>query len=177
MTEATNSTTGSGSERDGVIERHDGTKYLEPERANAFLGLVRAGDSLARRFDRTLQDEHGLSLHQFEVLLFLAVFAEDHTMQMTELRHRTPLSQSRVSRVVAGLEADGLVARGSDPNDSRAVNVTITAQGTDVFKAAQDRHLDDLEQHLFSLLTDREIRQLATITHKILSAYQHQPRA
>ena len=151
-----------------VIERADGTKYLAPERANAFLGLVRAGDVLVRTFDRTLRRDHGLGLHQFEVLLFLAVFADDRTMQMSELRRRTPLSQSRVSRVVAGLEADGLVVRTNDPTDSRAVDVTITPDGIEVFKAAQDSHLEDLDRHLFSVLTKREIHQLAAITRKIL---------
>ncbi len=72
---------------------------------------------------------HGLFLHQFEVLLFLSVFAEDHTMRMSELRRRTPLGQSRVSRVVAGLEGDGPVTRHTDPADSRAVNVTISDHG------------------------------------------------
>lgn len=53
---------------------------------------------------------------EFEVLLFLAS-APDHRMAMTELRRRTPLSQSRVSRVVSGLEAEGLVRREADPAD------------------------------------------------------------
>lgn len=153
----------------GVIERPDGTKYLEPSRAAAFLGLVRAGDSLVRSLDRSLQHEHGLSLHQFEVLLFLAVFADDHTMRMSELRRQTPLSQSRVSRLVAGLETEGLVTRSTDATDTRAVNVTITEQGIAAFTAAQDRHLHDLEQHLFSLLTDDEVSQLSAITTKILN--------
>lgn len=156
----------------GVVERPDGTKYLEPRRAEAFLGLVRAGDALSRTLDHTLVDEHGVSLHQFEVLLFLAVFADDRTMMMSELRRRTPLSQSRVSRMVAGLESDGLVTRSTDPTDTRAVDVTITERGVASFKAAQDRHLRDLDHYLFSRLTEAEIRQLAAITTKILAA-QH----
>lgn len=153
---------------EGVVERADGSRYLEPVRAQAFLGLIRAGDKLERALDATLQREHDLSLQAFEVLLFLAVFSDDRELSMSELRRRTPLSQSRVSRLVAQLEADGLVARVNDPSDTRAVNVRITSRGIDAFRAAQDRHLDDLQHHLFSKLTCREIRQLATITTKIL---------
>lgn len=153
---------------EGVVERADGSRYLEPIRAQAFLGLIRAGDKLERSLDATLQREHQLSLHAFEVLLFLAVFADDRQMSMSELRHRTPLSQSRVSRLVAQLEADELVARSNDASDTRAVNVRITDKGVHAFRAAQDRHLDDLDQHFFSKLTSREIQQLATITTKIL---------
>jgi DNA-binding MarR family transcriptional regulator len=83
---------------------------------------------------------------------------------MTELRRRTPLSQSRVSRVVIGLEADGLVRRASGPTDSRAVSVAITPRGLEIFDAARPRHHRDLHEHRFSILTEDEIGQLATIT-------------
>jgi DNA-binding MarR family transcriptional regulator len=154
----------------GIVERPDGSRYLEPVRAHAVLGLVRAGDALVRALERSLEERHDLSLHQFEVLLFLAVFSSDRTMQMSDLRRHTPLSQSRVSRVVASLESAGLVRRRTDRFDSRAVNVSITERGLGVFKEAQNRHLEDLERHLFSVLSAGEISQLATITAKILEA-------
>jgi len=150
--------------------KRDGTKYLQLEYANAFLGLIRASDSVFRALDRSLQDGHGISLHEYEVLLFLAVFSTDQTMMMTELRRRTPLSQSRVSRVVSGLEDEGLVLRATDPTDKRAVTVTLTQQGLEKYWSAQDRHLRDLDENLFSVLTKREIHQLAAITTKILAA-------
>lgn len=156
----------------GVIVESDGTKHLTREYANAFLGLIRASDSVFRALDRSLQEGHGISLHEYEVLLFLAVFSKDHTMPMTELRRRTPLSQSRVSRVVSGLEDGGLVRRSTDDVDKRAVTVTLTQQGLEKYQSAQNRHLRDLDQHLFSVLTEREINQLAAITTKILAAHR-----
>lgn len=158
--------------RFGVIVDCDGTKYLQRDCADAFLGLIRASDFVFRALDRSLQTEHGISLHEYEVLLFLAVFSTDHTMMMTELRRRTPLSQSRVSRVVSGLTDEGLVTRTTDPTDKRAVKVTLTPQGLEKYKSAQDDHLRDLDQHLFSLLTEREIGQLAAITTKIIAAHR-----
>lgn len=160
----------------GVIEERDGTKYLQRDHANAFLGLIRASDSVFRALDRSLQDGHGISLHEYEVLLFLAVFSTDQTMMMTELRRRTPLSQSRVSRVVSGLEDQGLVLRTTDPTDKRAITVTLTHQGLQKYRSAQDRHLRDLDQYLFSVLTEREIHQLAAISTKILTAHQTSDR-
>ena len=94
---------------------------------------------------------------------------------MTELRRRTPLSQSRVSRVVSGLEAKGLVRREADPADSRAVTVALTQQGMVTFEAARPRHQRDLEKHLFSLLSDAEIRQLGMITTRLLAADESRP--
>jgi DNA-binding MarR family transcriptional regulator len=157
----------------GLIVEPDGTKYLSREYANAFLGLIRASDSVFRALDRSLQDGHGISLHEYEVLLFLAVFSDDHTMAMTELRRRTPLSQSRVSRVVSGLEDHGFVRRAADPTDNRAVTVALTERGLNKYRSAQDRHLRDLDEHLFSILTEREIIQLAAITAKIITAHRN----
>jgi DNA-binding MarR family transcriptional regulator len=151
----------------------DGPHLFSEEQAKAFLGLIRAGAALERALDRGLAVEHGIGLHQFEVLLFLATSSADYSMPMTELRRRTPLSQSRVSRVVSGLEAEGLVRRETDPADSRAVNVVLTPRGMATFEAARPRHQDDLHEHLFSILSDTEIRQLAAITIKILSAEQN----
>ena len=41
------------------------------------------------------------------------------------------------------------------------------------FEAARPRHHRDLEKHLFSILSDAEIRQLATITTKLLAAEEN----
>src|SRR3982074_1887883 len=95
--------------RDGVGTRPAGIQYLTPGRASAFLGLVRAGDTLARELDAELERDHGIGLRSYEVLLFLAVFSPNGRLRMLDLIERTPLSQSRVSRLVAELEARGLV--------------------------------------------------------------------
>ncbi len=157
-------------EAGGVIQRPDGLKFLSPQRAGAFLGLVRAGDALARELEAELEREHGLSLRAFEVLLFLAVFSPDGHLRMAELIQRTPLSQSRVSRMVAELEADGLVDRSPSDGDGRGVEVSITSKGIERFKAAQDTHLAGLERRLFAHLTTEEMSQLSAITAKILDA-------
>lgn len=149
---------------------HEGPRLFSEEQAQSFLGLIRAGAVLERTLDRSLADGHGIGLHQFEILLFLATSSADHRMAMTELRRRTPLSQSRVSRVVSGLEAAGLVRREADQSDSRAVTVVLTPLGLATFEAARPRHERDLEEHLFSILSDGEVRQLATITGRLLAA-------
>lgn len=150
-----------------VIERPDGQKHLTPLYANAFLGLVRAGEGLARDLDAELEREHAIGLRAFEVLLMLTVFAPEGRLRVTELTVQAPLSQSRVSRLVAELEAQGMVKRARAADDGRGVSVTITNAGREKFKAAQETHLVGLDRRLFSRLTGQEIRQLATITAKI----------
>ena len=156
--------------RDGVVIRPDGIKLLTPERASAFLGLLRAGESLARELDSELERDHGIGLRAFEVLLFLAVFSSDGRLRMVDLKEGTPLSQSRVSRLVAALEAQGLVTRAPSDDDSRGVQVAITAEGIKKLKEAQDDHLAALERRLFAHLSADEVGQLATLTARILGA-------
>ena len=148
--------------------RPDGLKHASPQRASAFLGLVRAGETLARGLDAELERDHGISLRAHEVLVVLALFAPGGRLRMAELNERTPLSQSRVSRLVAELEARGLVQRSPADGDGRGVQVSITARGIEKFRAAQDTHIAGLERLLFARLTERETRQLAALTGKIL---------
>lgn len=160
---------GSGPDLDGTVTRPDGLRYLEPIRARAFLGLVRAGDGLSRALGATLQREHDLNLNEFEVLLFLAVFAPDGYLRMSELTAQAPLSQSRVSRLVAGLEARGLVRRTEASGDGRGVEAHITDAGIAVFSSARETHLADLDDLLFSKLDADEVSALASITAKLLA--------
>lgn len=156
--------------RDGIVIRPDGLKYMTPVRAAAFLGLIRAGQTLARELDADLEREHGIGLRAFEVLLFLAVFSPDGRLRMVDLTDRAPLSQSRVSRLVAELEARGLVARAPSGDDRRGVDVAITRKGIQKFKEAQDDHIAALERRLFAHLRADEVDQLATLTARILGA-------
>lgn len=153
---------------EGILRTPDGTPYLSPRRAGAFLGLVRAGDALGRELDSELQREHDLSLRAFEILLFLTVFAPDGQMRIGDLAENAPLSQSQVSRLVSELESRGLITRTTASNDARGVEVAVTATGRAKFRQAQETHLRGLEERLFSRLTDEEVRQLASITRKIL---------
>lgn len=149
------------------VERADGVRHLPPVRAHAFLGLVRAGTTLARELTATLEARHGLSLHAFEVLLHLAAFSPTGSLRLSQLVAQAPLSQSRVSRLVAELEAQRLVTRTSAPDDARGVDVSLTDAGMERFRRAQETHLADLDQRLFSRLSWEDIARLATITAKL----------
>ena len=154
----------------GVVLRPDGLRHLSKDRARAFLGLLRAGEGLERRLNAELEAAHGISLRAFEVLLFLAVFAPEGHLRMAELTEQAPLSQSRVSRLVAELESRKLVERVAAEEDGRGVKVRITPAGIEKFKAAQETHLAGLQQRLFTCLSEAEIAQLASITEKIVKA-------
>ena len=75
----------------------------------------------------TLRDRR-ISLAQF--LTLDALSAAKGPIRMTELAEAAGLAATEVSRLVTGLEDDGLVRRSSDPADSRARLVSLTRSGT-----------------------------------------------
>ena len=137
--------------------------------ARAFLGLIRAGEQLDRLLDAELRATHGIGLRGYEVLLHLAVFTPDRSAPMRTLIRQTPLSQSRVSRLVADLESRGLVRRSGDERDSRAVMVSLTDEGLRVLGEAQQTHHRGLQQRLFSRLNYDELVQLGELTNRVLA--------
>jgi DNA-binding MarR family transcriptional regulator len=97
--------------------------------------------------ERRLQREHGLGVSEYEVMERLAVPEKDqHRMQ--ELAAAVHLSQSALSRVVARLEADGLVSRGMCPEDRRGIMACLTDSGRERYEAARPTHRTVLAETL-----------------------------
>jgi DNA-binding MarR family transcriptional regulator len=83
--------------------------------------------------------EHELGVSEYEVLERLASPDKDeHRMQ--ELADNVHLSQSALSRVVARLEANGLVTRAICSEDRRGIYACITPAGRKRYEAARPTH-------------------------------------
>ena len=103
------------------------------------------------------------------MLLHLGDFSAEGRLPLSQLIRQAPLSQSRVSRLVAELEQRGLVERQVHEQDTRAVLVGITAPGLELLRRAQETHYRGLDTHLFSRLSKSEVEQRAATTEKLLS--------
>jgi DNA-binding MarR family transcriptional regulator len=107
--------------------------------------LVDAWRELLERHARTTSTlerrlhEHGLGVSEYEVLDRLATSGKDDC-RMQELAGAVHLSQSALSRVVARLEADGLVTRGMCPSDRRGIMACLTPDGRERYEAARPTH-------------------------------------
>lgn len=152
-----------------MITQANGIQTPSPAYARAFLGLVRAAETLDRGLDLDLKARHGIGLRGFEVLLHLAAFSLAGSLRMSELTAQAPLSQSRVSRLVAELEQQGLVTRSTDESDTRGRQVSITDRGIAVFDQAKETHFAGLHERLFDHLSWTEVKALARITAKLLA--------
>lgn len=107
--------------------------------------------SLAIRLLRTVRTEDdatGLSAPRLSALSVL-VFAGERSMG--ELAAAEQVRPPTMTRLVQGLEADGLVERSADPEDGRQVRVRATAAGRKLLEAARRRRVDALVSRLDAL--------------------------
>jgi DNA-binding MarR family transcriptional regulator len=135
--------------------------------------LLKVHAALVPRFDRELQETHGLPLTWYDVLLELNS-APDRRLRMTELGARAVLSRERVSRVVDELERAGLVRRERNPDDGRSLLAVITDEGRARLRAAAPTYLAGIERHFGAHLDPDEARTVATALSRVVEAAEQQ---
>ena len=75
-------------------------------------------------------------------------------MRLTELARIELVKPPTMTKVVAGLEAAGLVRRRADAQDARAVRLEATARGTKLLQEGRRRRVERLAAALQTLTLD-----------------------
>ncbi|HVU91011.1 MAG TPA: MarR family transcriptional regulator [Jatrophihabitans sp.] len=108
--------------------------------------LARAWQELMNRYhrvscvlDRALQADHGISGSEFAILEQL-FDTRDCSLRLHELGEHCHVTQSALSRLVARLEADGLVERTMCADDRRSVSARLTPAGRELYRRARPTH-------------------------------------
>ena len=81
----------------------------------------------------------------------LSVLVFGRPMRLTELARIEQVRPPTMTKVIAGLEAGGLVRRRADPGDARAVRLEATARGTRLLREARRRRVTRLGAALRAL--------------------------
>lgn len=126
----------------------------------AWARLLSVYGAATRQMDARLRAAHGLTLRDYDVLLFLS-WAPDQRLRPVDLAERVLLTQGGVTRLLEGLQRGGLVARARSEHDRRVVYAQLTAAGLERFEEATKTHVADIH----SLFTDHfSERELATLS-------------
>src|SRR5258705_530886 len=104
------------------------SRWLTEEEQRAWRGLVRMASQLNARGNRQLQDEYGISLADYEVLVVLSE-APEGRLRVFEVADALAWEQSRVSHQLARMQRRGLVAREDCATDARGAFAVLTAAG------------------------------------------------
>lgn len=122
---------------------------------------------LAYQLNRELQDEHNLTLADYEILVRLSEQPANR-MRMSQLAGEVASSKSRLSHQITRMERAGLVTRMECPSDGRGVFAQLTETGMARLTTAAPTHLAGVRSHLIDLLTPAEHDALATVFEKVL---------
>jgi len=106
------------------------------------------------RLNRRLRGAGGGLSHG--LLSALATVSKDGPMRLAELAQIEQVSAPSTTRLVAELEAQGLVSRRPDPIDGRAVLISATPQGSDTVTRARSAR-GAMVQELFEQLSADDI--------------------
>ena len=142
---------------------------LSPAEAEVWRTLSRVMVVLPRAVAGDLERETGLSHSAYFVLMHLSE-SPDRRLRMSDLAGRSELSPSRMTRLVAGLESDGLVRRCASSDDGRAWVAHLTDAGLDRLREAWPGHLAGVRRLVFDQLTADELGPLADVLHRLLDA-------
>ena len=135
---------------------------LSPEELAAWQGFLRAHARLSRVLDADLQQSHGLSGNDYDVLIQLGL-ARGRRLRVTTLAEQVLMSPSGLSRLVDGLERLGLVARERREDDARSYDVVLKPAGRARLKAANRTHLERVREMFLDRLSDAQLRQLRDV--------------
>lgn len=140
---------------------------LDERRLAAWRTLLASHAALVGRLGEELQEEKGLPLPWYEVLLWLGQ-APEGRMRMGELAGSLLLTPSGVTRLIDRMETEGLVKREQCPNDRRGWNAVITPAGRSRLRSAAPVHLRGVERHFGRHLSDHEADLLANVLGRVL---------
>jgi DNA-binding MarR family transcriptional regulator len=138
-------------------------------RLAAWRSLLEAHAAVTDLLERELEQERGLPLSKFEVLLKLAE-APGGRMRMLELAQSVVLSKSGLSRLVDRMEEAELVRRERCPSDRRGYYAVLTDRGRALLRRAAPVHLRGIQEHFARYVADDEVQVLIDVLGKVNTA-------
>ena len=127
----------------------------------AWQALLHGHQQVTRTLDAELRTEHGISMADYDVLLRLAR-GPGRAVRMSELAQRVMMSPSGLTRAVDRLVDAGLVRRERLEDDARGMLARLTDEGRQVLRRAAGTHLRGIREHFTGLLTETQLRNVAS---------------
>jgi len=143
------------------------SRWLTEEEQRAWRGLVRMTSQLNARGNRQLQDEYGISLADYEVLVVLSE-APEGRLRVFEVADALAWEQSRVSHQLARMQRRGLIAREDCASDARAAFAVLTAAGRAAIERAAPAHVELVRHLVFDGLSHDQVTALTEVTTLVL---------
>lgn len=150
------------------------TRWLTDEQQRHWRAWLAASNLLNDRLSRDLQEQHDLTIADYEILVQLSE-APERRMRMSDLADRTLSSRSRLSHQIDRMAARDLVAREACVDDRRGSFAVLTDHGWTTLVAAAPDHVESVRRHLLDVLSSEEFAALGEACSKVASRLEDQP--
>jgi DNA-binding MarR family transcriptional regulator len=137
------------------------------EPLRAWMNLQQVNRVLEGVLEHRVREVADLSLPEYEALFRLRI-ATGHPLQMSEIASQLINSPSGMTRIADRLEKDGLIERGTPPDNRRVVLVKLTDRGREVLERADQAFRRGLEESFSSHLSEGELADLRRLMRKLL---------
>ena len=152
------------------------TRWLSAEQQRDWRAFRDGVALLLEVLGRELDEQCGLSLHEYEVMVRLSE-SPDRTLRMSELASGIGHSRSRLTHTIARMEGAGLVERRACRSDLRGVECTLTEAGFQRLVDAAPLHVASVRAHLVDVLTAEQLAALgeamAVVENRLRDAGEH----
>ena len=148
-------------------------RWLTVEEERVWRRWLTLNARLSATLQRELQDDAGLSMPDFEVLVHLTDSPEGR-VRVTDLARLMQWERSRVSHHVTRMERRRLVQRVECAEDGRGAFVLITPPGRAAIEQAAPGHVNMVRRLIFDALSPEEVDAFATIIEKMLAQLDNQ---
>ena len=142
------------------------TRWLTEDEQGSWRAWLAASLLLQDRLNRDLQEQHGLTMADYEILVRLSE-SPDRRIRMSDLAHLTLSSRSRLSHQIDRMEKAGLVERQACEDDRRGSFTVLTDKGWDTLVAAAPDHVESVRTHLVDPLSAAEFASLGAACTKV----------
>lgn len=146
------------------------TRWLSDDEQRHWRAWLAASNLLNDRLSRDLQEQHDLTIADYEILVQLSE-SPKRRMRMSDLAEATLSSRSRLSHQIDRMASRDLVAREACVDDRRGSFAVLTDHGWDVLVAAAPDHVESVRSHLLDVLSPEEFAALgkacATVAERL----------
>ncbi len=133
---------------------------------NTWVRLLRAHAALTRELSSDLVQQHGLTINDYEVLLYLAR-ADGRRLRRVDLADRLLLTASGITRLLDGLERAGYVEKAHCATDARVTYAVLTEAGYEKLRDASDTHVDGIRTAFETRFSDPELATLEDLLARL----------
>ena len=143
--------------------------WLSDDEQRAWRTYLRMSSLLPAALNRELQQDSGLTLPEYEVLVQLSETPQ-HRLRPFQICDALNWEQSRLSHQLTRMERRGLVKRQECAADGRGAFITLTAAGSDAIREAAPQHVAAVRRLVFDRLGEAQLAAFEQACTVILDA-------